>query len=71
VPRVANLALAACLLLFLVPLVTHLGDVSTSARVMLLVIAVPFVLLTVLCLMAAARPGSVGRLARRVRRTRG
>lgn len=71
VPRVANLAAAAFLLLFLVPLFAHLGDVSTSARVMLLVVAVPFALLTVLCLMSAARPGSVGRAFRRAAGRRG
>lgn len=67
-PRVANLAMAAFLLAFLVPVATHLGDVPTSARVMLLVVAVPFGLLTVLCLMAGLRPGSVGRAFRRLRR---
>lgn len=67
VPRAANLALAAFLLTFLVPVATHLGDVPTATRVMLVVISVPFVLLTVLCLMAALRPGSVGRAFRRLR----
>ena len=69
-PRVVNLALAAFFLLFLVPLFRHLDDVTTSARVLLLVLAVPFVLLTVLCLVSALRPGSLGRAARRARRSR-
>lgn len=69
-PRVVNVALAAFFLLFLVPLFRHLGDVSTSARVLLLVIAVPFALLTVLCLMSALRPGSVGRGFRRLRHSK-
>jgi len=68
VPRVANLALAVFLLLFLVPLFTHLDDVSLSARVMLLVVAFPFGVITVLALMAATRPGSVGRAFRQLRR---
>lgn len=57
------------MLLFLVPLFGHLGDVGTAARVVLVLVAVPFVLLTVACLMSAARPGSLGRLVRRARRT--
>lgn len=67
VPRVVNLALAAFFLLFLVPMATHLQGLATLAQVLLVVVAVPFALLTVLCLMSAARPGSVGRLARRAR----
>jgi hypothetical protein len=67
VPRVLNVALASFFLLFLVPLFARLGDQTTVARVLLVAIAVPFVVLTVLCLMSAARPGSVGRLARRLR----
>lgn len=70
VPRVFNLALAAFLLVFLVPVASHLGDVSRSVRVMLVLVSLPFVLITVLCLMVAVRPGSVGRQFRRVRRTR-
>ena len=69
-PRVVNLALAVVLVLFLVPVFTHLGGLATSAQVMLVLVAVPFVLLTAACLASAARPGSLGRLARRARRTR-
>jgi hypothetical protein len=69
VPRVVNLAAAAVMLLFLVPLFAHLPDVGTAARVVLVLVAAPFVLLTAMCLMSAARPGSLGRLARRTRRT--
>ncbi len=68
-PRVVNAALAAFFLLFLVPLFTHLDDVTTVARVLLLALAVPFVVLTALCLMSAGRPGSVGRLFRSLRRS--
>jgi hypothetical protein len=68
VPRVLNLALAAFFLLFLVPLVTHLGGLATSAQVLLVALAVPLALLTACLLASAARPGSVGRLARKARR---
>lgn len=64
-----NVALAAFFLAFLVPLVTHLGGLATVAQVMLVVLGVPFALLTLTCLMSAARPGSVGRTARRLRRS--
>lgn len=69
-PRVVNLAVAASFLVFLVPLFTHLDDVEPVARVLLLVIAVPFALGTVALLCSAARPGSVGRLLRRGRARR-
>ena len=67
-PRVVNAALALFFLAFLVPLFTHLAGLSTVAQVLLVLIAVPFVLLTAGCLSSAVRPGSVGRLARRLRR---
>ena len=69
-PRVVNVALAALLLAFLVPVVTHLGRVGTPARVMLIVLCAPFAVLVVLCLASALRPGSLGRLARRARARR-
>lgn len=69
-PRVVNVALAALLLLFLVPLFAHLGAVGTGARVMLVFLAVPLALLTLACLASAARPGSLGRLLGRVRARR-
>ena len=67
VPRVTNLACAALLLAFLVPVALHLDDVEPMARVLLVLVALPFVLITALCLMSGLRPGSVGRLARRLR----
>ena len=66
-PRVVNLALAAFFLLFLVPAATHLGGLPTLAQVMLVLLMIPFAFLTLLCLLSAARPGSVGRLLRRRR----
>ena len=70
VPRVVNVVMAALLLLFLVPIVLHLGDVGTGARVMLIVIGVPFALLTLACLCSAVRPGSLGVLFRHLRASR-
>jgi hypothetical protein len=71
VPRAVNTALAAFLLLFLVPLFRHFGSRSGSVQVVLGFLAVPFVLLTIACLASAVRPGSLGRLARRARTRRG
>ena len=66
-PRVVNLALAVCFAGFLVPLWLHLGGRATSVQVLLVVIAVPFSLLSLACLASAAKPGSVGKFARRLR----
>lgn len=70
VPRVLNLALAVFFLLVLSPIVTTLDDQSTVGKVALVVLALPFVLLAALCLASAARPGSLGRAARRARARR-
>jgi hypothetical protein len=67
VPRVVNLALAGCFLLFLVPLFARLPGRSLSVQVVLVVVGLPFVLLTLACLASAVRPGSLRRL-RRLRR---
>ena len=70
-PRVVNAGLAAFFLAFLVPLFLYLPDVEqTSAQVLLVLVALPFVLLTVLCLASAARPGCLGRAAKRARARR-
>lgn len=66
-PRVVNLALALFFLTFLVPLGLRLGDQTTSVKVLLVLIAIPFSLLTIACLASAARPGCLGRTARRLR----
>ena len=66
-PRVVNLALALFFLAFLVPLWLRLGAQSTSVQVLLVLIAVPFSVLALACLASAAKPGSLGRLARRLR----
>lgn len=71
VPRVVNLAVAAVLLLFLVPLCTHFAGRPVSVQVVLVLIALLFGLLTALCLASALRPGSLGRALRRARSRRG
>ena len=66
-----NLALAAFFLAFLIPLVLHFGALALIAQVMLTAFVVfPFGLLTLLCLTSAARPGSLGRFARKHRPAR-
>lgn len=70
VPRVVNVALAAFFLLFLVPLVYFLPGLTTVAQVLLVLLAVPFLLLTVLCLCSALRPGSLGRFATKAKARR-
>ena len=69
-PRVVNLTVAACLLLLLGPLLTNLGGKPAYVQVVLVLVALPFVLLGGLCLVSAARPGSLGRAARRARARR-
>ena len=68
VPRVFNLVMAAFLLAFLVPIVMHIGDVGVVYQVFLVLVGGGLLLpLIVACLCSAARPGSLGRLARRLR----
>lgn len=71
-PRVLNLALAAFFLAFLIPLFLHLSRLAVVGQVMLLIfVAFPFGLLTLLCLVSAIRPGALGRAARKYRPQRG
>ena len=66
VPRVLNVALAAVLTACLTPLV-HLGEKPGWVQVIVVLISLPVVLVIVACLASAIRPGSLGRMARRVR----
>lgn len=66
-PRVLNGAVAVVLLLCLSPLV-HLLDKPVWVRVLVVLFALPIALVAVAALTSAIRPGSLGRLARRVRR---
>ena len=65
-PRVVNVAVAVVLLLCLSPLV-HLLDKPVWVRVLVVLFALPVVLVAAAALASAIRPGSLGRLARRVR----
>jgi hypothetical protein len=70
VPRVVNAALGTFLLLLLAPAVTTWDSRPTAVRVTLVLFGTPFVLVALMCLASAARPGSVARAARRLRRRR-
>ncbi len=65
-----NAALALFLLAFLAPAATHWGDMRVWVRVVVAVLSLPVLLVVVLCLASAARPGSLGRAARRARARR-
>ncbi len=68
VPRVFNLVMAGFLLAFLVPILLHIGDVGVLYQVFLALVGALLLLpLIIACLCSAARPGSLGRLARRLR----
>jgi len=70
VPRVLNAALAVFLLSFLTPLVGHFGERSRLAQVVVVLLAAPVLLVALVCALAAARPGALGRAVRRRRRAR-
>ena len=67
-PRVLNLALAVLLLALVAPIVTNFGGKPAYVQVVLVLVTVPVVLLALACLSSAARPGSLGRAVRRLRR---
>jgi peptidoglycan/LPS O-acetylase OafA/YrhL len=68
VPRVVNVAVAVVLAACISPVVVRLGDKPGWVQVLVVLLCLPFVLVMVACLASALRPGSLGRLARRVRR---
>jgi threonine/homoserine/homoserine lactone efflux protein len=68
VPRVLNLAIAVFFLALLAPVVNVWGDLRWYAQVAVVLFGAPFVLVAAMCLASAARPGSLGRAARRLRR---
>jgi len=70
VPRVMNLVLAVVMVALLAPIVTNFGGKPVYVQVALVAFTLPFLLLTVLCLASAARPGSLGRAVRRRRARR-
>jgi threonine/homoserine/homoserine lactone efflux protein len=67
VPRVVNVAVAVVLAACLSPIV-YLGEKPLWVQVLVVLLSLPVVLVIVACLMSALRPGSLGRLARRLRR---
>ena len=67
-PRVVNAAVALVLLLIVGPVVLHLDGKPGYVQVALVLVALPVLLVAVLCLASAARPGSLGRTVRRLRR---
>lgn len=70
VPRVLNVSLATVFLVILAPIVSSFGGKPVYVQVALVLTALPFVLMAALCLTSAARPGSLGRAARRGRARR-
>lgn len=67
-PRVVNAAIALVLLLIVGPVVVNLDGKPGYVQVALVLVALPVLLVAVLCLASAARPGSLGRAFRRLRR---
>jgi len=67
VPRVLFAFLGVFLLCCLSPLATNLGGHATWVTALLVAFSFPVLLLAVVCLVAAARPGALGRAARRAR----
>ncbi len=69
-PRVTNAALGLVLLALCSPIAVTWGDLSWLQRVSLLMVVLPVLLVAGLCFSSAARPGSLGRAARRSRARR-
>jgi hypothetical protein len=68
VPRVVFAALAVVLSACLSPVVYQFGSRPTWVQALVVVLGAPVVLVILSCLAAAIRPGSLGRVARRLRR---
>jgi predicted PurR-regulated permease PerM len=68
VPRVVFAALAVVLSACLSPVVTRLDNKPSWVQVLVLLFCLPVVLVVLACLAAALRPGSLGGLARRLRK---
>ena len=67
-PRVVFATVAVVLGALLSPVVSRFGGKPGWVQVMIVLFCLPVVLVAVAALMAALRPGSLGRLTRRVRR---
>jgi peptidoglycan/LPS O-acetylase OafA/YrhL len=68
VPRVVFAAIAVVLALCLSPIIAHFGGKPGWVQGLVIALCLPVVLVIVACLSAALRPGSLGRLMRRLRR---
>jgi len=68
VPRVMNASLALVLILLVSPILTRFGGKPVYVQIALVGVMVLVVPLMIACLASAARPGSLGRAARRLRR---
>ena len=69
-PRVLNVMLAVVFVALLGPIVTNFDGKPAYVQAALVMVALPFLLLTLACLASAARPGSLGRALRRRGRRR-
>jgi peptidoglycan/LPS O-acetylase OafA/YrhL len=67
VPRVVNVAIAAVLVACISPVFVRLGDKPTWVQVLVVLFCLPILLVVLACLASALRPGSLGRLVRRLR----
>ena len=68
VPRVVNGAVAVVLCACLSPVVYRLDGKPGWVQVLVVLTCIPVLLVVVACLASALRPGSLGRLAGRLRR---
>jgi uncharacterized membrane protein len=69
VPRVVFVSVAIVLAACLSPIVYRFGGKPGWVQVLVVLFCLPVVLVMVASLMAALRPGSLGRLIRRLRRS--
>jgi threonine/homoserine/homoserine lactone efflux protein len=65
---VLNTLLAVVLLALVSPIVTHFDGKPGYVQVALVLCTLPVLLVAAMCLSSALRPGSLGRLVRRLRR---
>lgn len=68
VPRVVFAAIAVVLAACLSPIVAHFGGKPLWAQAVVVALCLPITLVVLACLAAALRPGSLGRLGRRLRK---
>ncbi len=68
VPRVLNASLGLFFLAVLAPVVVTWSDRPTALKVTIVVFGTPFLVVALMCLSSAARPGSVARGVRLLRR---